>query len=36
VSQIPVEVERRVQGRRFLERRAQVRRQLNERRHLLT
>ena len=33
---MPVETERRVEGRRFAERRAEVRRQLNDRRHLLT
>ena len=34
--QVEVEVEGRVAGRRFNERRAEVRRQLNDRRHLLT
>jgi hypothetical protein len=33
---VAVETERRLEGRRFVERRAEVRRQLNEQRHLLT
>lgn len=36
IGTVPVDVDRRVADRRFLERRAEVRRRLNERRHLLT
>ena len=35
VEAVPVEIDRRVSGRRFLERRAEIRRRLNDRRHLL-